>query len=704
MANRKQSSEDADILAAAKDEFARIEDVERENRTTALESILFARKGEQWPEHIRKLREAERRPILTINKLPAFIRQVVNDSRMNKPSIKIRPVDGKADPETADVISGLIRNIEYVSNADVAYDTAVESAVSGGIGYWRVTMDYSYEDSFEMDLGIQRIGNPFSVYGDPNSRAADSSDWDVAFVVDRLSKRQYERKYGSADSKIDWDSDAWRNLAEPWMDSDGVQVAEYWTREEVKRRILRFTDTRSGEMFVTDEDGVQDEDVAPLIELGVLQFMDEREGIKHKVTQRIMSGAELLKTTEWPGCYIPIVPVYGEEIDVEGKRYFRSLIWHAMDPQREYNFWRTAAAELVALAPRVPFIGPKGAFDDDPNWQVANTHSLAYLEYKGNVPPQRQPLDIGPAVGNMQMALAASDDIKAVTGIHDASLGQRSNETSGKAIMARQREGDVSTFHFIDNMSRAIRHTGRILVDLIPKVYTTERIVRVIGEDGKEETKQVNAPYPVRDPRSGEPVTQVVGRDQRTGLPLEEAVTAMHDLRVGKYDVAVDTGPSFTTRREEASIAMTEIVRAHPPAAPILAPEIIKNMDFPNAQEISEKFEKMAEGQVPPQVQKMIEQGKQELLKLQQENAQLKMSAAEDQAKLQADIQAAQAKLEADKQVEALRIQSDKEIAMMRIAAEKEIAAYKANVQAEASIQSAAMRPQPQPGFRQPAE
>lgn len=702
MAKRKQSSEDEDILADAKEEFSRIADSEAENRQMAIDSINFARKGDQWPEDIRKQRELEGRPILTINKLPAFIRQVVNDARQNKPSIKIRPVDSQADPDTAEVIAGLIRNIEYTSNADVAYDTAMECAVSGGVGYWRVSADYAYEDSMEMDIGIQRVANPFSVYGDPNSRAADSSDWDVAFVVDRLSKRQYERKYGEG-KPIDWDNDAWRGVEDPWMEENSVQVAEYWTREQVKRKMLLFADMRDGKPFLTDEEGVQDEDIARLIEMGIFEFRQEREGVKHKVTQRIMSGAEILKTTDWPGCYIPIVPVYGDEFDIEGKRFFLSLVYHAMDAQRHYNYWRTNATELVALAPRVPYIGPKGAFDIDDGWNTANVKSHSYLEYAGQIPPQRQQLDVGPAVGSMQEALAANDDIKATIGMYDASLGQRSNETSGRAIMARQREGDVSTFHFLDNMSRAIRHTGRIIVDLIPKFYTQERIIRVLGVDGKEDSKQVNKPYPVMDPRTGEPQTKVVGRDPQTGLVLEEAVTAMHDLRVGKYDVAVDTGPSFTTRREEASIAMTEIVRAHPPAAQILAPEIVKLMDFPNAQDIAEKFEQQASGQLPPQAQKMMEEGKKRIEQLTQENAQMKMSQAETQAKLQADMQAEAAKLENEKQIEVMRLQHEREIAMLRVQTERDIALEKARIQAEVSVATVAMKPQPQP-FRQPAE
>jgi len=609
-----------DLLTKGREAFKKAEEAEGENRLIALEDIKFSRLGEQWPENIRQQREREFRPCLTINKMPAFIRQVVNDARQNKPSIKVHPVDSNADPKTAEVINGLIRNIEYTSNADVAYDTAIEASVSGGFGYWRIGMDYAYDDVFDMDVTIERIANQFSVYGDPASQSADSSDWNNAFIVERMSRDEYKRRYGSkknaADEEvcIDFESDAW---GEGWLDDEFVLVAEWWSREETEHEIVQLDDGNvySKEDLETDPDLIE---VGVLIDAGVIKVLGTRMAKTFKVKQVIMSGADVLEKRDWPGCYIPIVPVYGDEIVVEGKRYFRSLIHNAMDAQRMYNYWRTTATELVALAPKVPWIGRKGTFDSDAQrWNTANSQSHAYLEYDGEA-PQRQPLDTGPAAGALQESLNASDDMKAIIGIYDASLGARSNETSGRAIMARQREGDVATFHFIDNLSRAIRHTGRILIDLIPKVYTKERIIRVLGEDGTPKTVKVNGQEP-------EPV---IGPDGKPEVDDEgNVIMALHSLTVGKYDLTVTSGPSFTTRREEAAAQMTELVRAFPQAAPFIADIMARNFDWPGADEIAKRFEAMnpaKQQEIPPQIQQQLQEMQQAIQKLSGENQSLK--------------------------------------------------------------------------------
>ncbi|MRX31909.1 portal protein [Aminobacter sp. MDW-2] len=662
-------SETDDLLREAREAFQRASDVENDNRQTALEDIRFARAGEQWPADIVKQRQIDGRPCLTINKLPAFIRQVVNDARQNKPSIKVHPADSGADPETAEVINGLIRNIEYTSNADIAYDTATECAVTGGFGYIRVGIDHAFDDSFDMDIQIKRVSNPFSVYGDPNSTAADSSDWDTAFVVDRLSKSQFEAQY-KGKAKVDWDSTAWTGLkGTDWLNDDGVLVAEWWQREEKDRVIVL---TEDGMVFGKDE-LESDPDLQALLQAGVLKIHRERTTKTHKVTQRIISGADVLETNNWVGRYIPIIPVYGDEFDIEGKRYFRSMIHNAIDSQRAFNYWRTAATELVALAPKVPYIGPKGAFDTDiDRWNTANTKSHPFLEYDGQQPPQRQPLDTGAAAGSLQEALNASDDMKAIIGIYDASLGARSNETSGRAIMARQREGDVSTFHFIDNMSRAIRHTGRILIDLIPKVYTGPRIVRIIGEDGSQAPKQINKEAPATD-KKGNPLADEQGNP----------IMAMHDLTAGKYDLTVSTGPSFTTRREEAAAQMTEMIRAFPQAAPIVGPELAKNLDWPGADEIAEKMEAMTSGQIPPELQKAIEDGKQQIAKLTEENQSLKTDQSAEMAKVEAQKQLDMVKIQGQREIEMMKIASDREIAREKIAADYEIAQMKTRLSAQ---------------------
>jgi hypothetical protein len=671
-----------DILAEGKKLFSLAESTENDNRVAADEDIRFARNEEQWPEAIRRQREREERPCLTISKMNAFIRQVVNDARQNKPAIKVHPADSGADPDTADVINGLIRNIEYTSNADTAYDTAVECAVSGGFGYVRVGLDYAYHDSFDMDLQIKRVANPFSVYGDPNSVEADSSDWNNAFVVERLTEDQFNAKY-KGKSKVDWDdTTAWGD--ESWREANEVMVAEWWTRTEEDVKVYLTTD---GKVFSQDQID-KDTDVQALIERGVIEFARDRIAKKMKVRQRIMSGAEILEDNDWAGCYIPIIPVYGDEYNIKGRRYFRSLIHSAKDAQRQFNYWRSTATELVALAPRVPWIGPKGSFDHDQDrWNTANKQSHAYLEYddKGT-PPTRIPLDSGPAAGALQEALNASDDMKAVIGLYDASLGARSNETSGRAIMARQREGDVSTFHFVDNMSRAIRHTGRVLIDLIPHVYTGERIVRVMGEDGTPEKRQLGKEYPKTDPKTGEPLQDEMG----------QAIMALHDLSAGKYDLTVTTGPSFTTRREEAAYQMTEMMRALPASAPILGKHLAKNLDWPGADEIAEELEAMSGGpQIPPEVQQAIEEGKQIIAKLQEENQQLKGDRSMEEAKLAADMQKAQleaqhkmqiaqAELQSKEQLAAIEIESEERIAQLRIASEARIAAERNRIAAAA--------------------
>jgi len=661
MADDDKKSDSTDLLSAGKKAFELCESHDSDNRQAYKEDTLFVRAREQWPENIRKQREADGRPCLTIDKLGPVIRQVVNDSRQNKPSIKVHPVDSEGDPETAEIINGLIRNIEYTSNADVSYDTAVECAVGGNRGYIRVGLDYAYDDSFDLDIKIDRVANPLSVYPDPHSTAADSSDWNVAFVVDKMTRDAFKAEYPKA-TVTDWDSDAWTEAGE-WLDNDGVLVAEWWTRETYEKTIVK---AENGAVY-DEKDLTEDPDLAFAVTNNLLILAKDKQGQPirrvtkcYRVIQRIMTGAEILSEREWPGKYIPIIPVYGDEFWIDGKRYLRSLINGAKDAQQMLNFWRTSGTELVALAPRVPFIGRKGAFNhDQERWQTANTKSHSYLEYEGDLPPQRQPLDSGVAAGSMQEALNASDDIKAITGIYDASLGARSNETSGRAIMARQREGDVSTFHFIDNLARAIRHTGRVIIDLIPHVYDAPRIVRVIGEDGSQKPVQVNKQTTKLNEETGEPERDETG----------QAIMAIHDLTVGKYDLTVSTGPNYTTMRQETAEQMMQLIQAYPDAAPLIGDILVKSLDWQGADEIAERLKKMLPPQVagqapvPPEVLKAIEEGKQRLQQLEQENLQLRAGEAEAIAKIQSDEKVEAEKIRSNERIEAARLTSQERIA-----------------------------------------
>lgn len=591
-------SRERDILKGAMERFDESQTGSSEVRDAAHEDIEFARLGEQWPAEVRKARAAEGRPCLTVNKLPAFIRHVVNQARQAKPSIKVSPVDGGADVETAEVIAGLVRSIERHSDADVAYDTAIDHAVTCGFGFFRIGIEYAHDDTFDLEARIERIANPLMVHWDVTSTRFDASDWDYAFVSDWLSLEQFKARYpGAKATSFAGDN---RDATQFWWKGDDVRVAEYWERTEGERELVLLSSgaavraDRMGELAraFLEQAGldlggqVDDEEaIRAAAELGGVSEVRRRRVAFGEVRRRIITGAEVLEDDEWPGTTIPICPVWGDEVYFDGVRHFRSLVRDTRDPQAMVNFWRSASTELVALAPRAPFLMPQDAIPKNPaeaaKWATANTRSHAYLTYAGSQMPQRQPFAGVPA-GAVQEALNASDDIKAITGIYDASLGARSNETSGRAIMARQAQGDVSNFHFIDNLSRAIRYCGRCLVEIIPAVYSTRQAIRILGEDEAEKVVRLRA---------------TGGGGALPGPEGEEG--RLYDLAVGKYDVSVSTGPSYATQREEARAFLLEILQRVPGAAPLLGDVVLEHLDFAGAQRIADRLKLI----LPPQIQ-----------------------------------------------------------------------------------------------------
>ena len=631
---------DKDTLAEALEHFKLSEEAESENRKAWIDDVRFARLGEQWPDGVKRQREIDGRPCLTINRMPAMLRQVVNDARQNKPAIKVHPVDSGAKRETAEILNGLIRNIEYTSNADVAYDTALDHAVTGGFGYFRIDVDYACDDEFDLDIKICRIANPLTVYGDENSTAADSSDWNKAFITELYTESEFEKRWKGAE-KSNWES-SYRDLPDGWRDNELVRVAEWWTREEVPAKLLKLSDGMV--LYVNEYMRIKD-----ILDAQGITVVGERDTKTNKVKQKIISGAEVLEENEWAGKYIPIVPVYGDEVMVEGKRHWISLTRWAKDPQQMFNYWRTASTELVALAPKAPYLGPKGAFNTDANkWATANNVSYPYIEYDGAVMPQRQPF-AGPPAGALQEALNASDDMKSTMGIYDAALGARSNETSGRAILQRQRESDTATFNYIDNLSRAIRHAGRVMVDLIPKVYNAPRIIRVIHEDGSNESVPINQPFTPDQAKSPQAQAYEAGKTQET----VDGLTRIYDVTTGKYDVTCEAGPSFSTKREEAAAQMMELGRMFPPMMQVAGDLLVKNLDWPGADDIADRLKAMLppqlQGQSPQvmqmrqQMQQMDQMAKQAVGQLNQQIAQLQQQLQQEkshdaQAMLQADI------------------------------------------------------------------
>lgn len=585
---KEKITTDDEILLLAKKRFHLAVEAESASRREEIDDKRFM-VGEQWPIDIKTTRLADERPCLTINRIPQFVRQITNDQRQNRPSIKINPVDEGADVDTAKVIQGIVRHIEYSSNADIAYDTAFESAVKGGLGYFRILTEYSDPMSFQQEIRIKQIKDRFSAYLDPFYQEPDGSDSQWGFVFDDMSKDEYTAEY--PDSKASGMSD-WESVGDSdpdWFKKDGLRVSEYYCIELKKVKIVKLTNG-----IVIEKDLLPE-----TLETGV-KVISERETLIPQVKWYKINGVEILDRADIPGRYIPIIPVVGEEEILEGRKIVSGIIRNAKDPQRMYNYWASSETEMIALAPKAPFIGMEGQFEGyEADWKTANTKNHAFLQYRGKSlngimapPPQRTPFQ--PDVLAITQARAQSaEDLKATTGIYDASLGARSNEQSGLAIQRRNSQSQTSNFHFIDNLSRSIKHAGRIIINWIPEIYDEKSTVRIVGEDGTIDMVKINQTF------------------------KEGGEEKSHFMDRGTYDCTVDTGPSFQTKRQEAVSGMLDLTKIAPQLMGMAGDLMVRNMDWPFAREIADRIKKtlppgIAEDDkngppVPPQVQAQMQ-------------------------------------------------------------------------------------------------
>ena len=582
------------IIATALERFKRCEEAESENRSRSLEDLGFSL-GAQWDEAVRRARETDpngARPCLTVDKLDQYVRQVVNDARQNKPAIKPRAKDAGADVETAEVLAGIVRHIEDQSSADIAYDTAVEMAARAGFGFIRVVTDYCYDEGFEQDILIREVANPFACYVDPDAAQADGSDARYGFAWEDMPRERFEAQYPDADaSGFDAGGEG-----EDWIRKDTVRVCEYFSAEDEPRRVWQGQDGQASE---TEIEGAA-----------------SRTTKRRKVMWRKITAREVLEEREWPSRYIGIVPVYGHRISVEGRRVTRSIVGSAKDAQRMYNYAASAFVERVALTPKAPYIATTAQIEGhEPTWQTANTGNYSVLPYNADPnspPPQRQIVADIPS-GWMAVMQSMEHDIQGALGMYNAAVGAPSNEKSGRAILARQKEADVATFHVIDNLSRAIRQVGRIVIDLVPRIYDTARVVRILGEDGSEKFARID------------PEQQEARRDIRdvSGQVIER----IYNPGVGRYDVTVTVGPGYSTKRQEAAEFLTQVVQSSPAMMQVAGDLMFKALDMPYADELADRMRKMmppqlqeqAGPQVPPEVQQQMEAMGQQMAQMQEQ-------------------------------------------------------------------------------------
>ena len=571
-------------------------DADTMNRQEALEDLKFV-SGDQWPVTLQNSRNLESRPCLTINKLDGYCRQVANQQRQQRPRIKVHATNTHEQMVEAQDIQGIIRHIEVNSNADHAYDNAFDYAVRMGWGFMRVRTDYVSEDSFDQEIYIDPVDNPFTVYFDPNSILPDGSDAEKCLITTMMSKEVFRSLYPNNDDGTSFTQRGTGDSQSEWITKEDIRLAEYYYTVREKAKLYLLSDGSS--TFADDKDFFN------RLQMAGISVIDTRESFKKTIKYKKLTAVEVIEERDWPSRYIPIVPVYGRHVVIGDKRKKFGMVRYAKDSQRMYNFWQTSITESIALAPKAKWVMAEGQDEGHENdWAQANIKSFPLLRYKQTdiegrtaPPPQRLQPEPPPA-GTMAAAAIVSDDIKAIMGIFDpAQLGQ--GNISGKALNGQQQQVDLTNYDYYDNLTRSIAHVGKICLDLIPKIYDTQRILRIIGEDGKSDMLNLNQ----RD---------AVGN-------------ILNDTSIGQYDVVMETGPGYNSKRQEAVDNMLPLLSAAPELMQVAGDLVFRNMDWPGADIIADRLaasNPMAQiddkSKVPPQVQMQLAMSQKQIQELTQ--------------------------------------------------------------------------------------
>jgi len=634
----ERSSQKA-LLLKIRDRFKVMTTADETNRSLALEDLRFANEpGAQWDQNMKK--ERGQRPCYEFNKCRINGKRVINEIRANRPSVKVRAVEG-SDKKGADLREGLIRNVFNTSDFDTVTDQAAEYQVDAGMAAWRVATEYSDDTAFDQDIVIKPFKNPFCVYADPACQdilKRDAEDW---IITEKLSKAAYKARWPKA-KEIEFEESVLFDDQDEWEDDETIRICEYWYKEPYDKEIW-LVKTPTGNLTV---DSTSDEapGVQEKIKAGEYELIRRRTAKCHRIKMCIASGDAILEEADWAGSMFPFVMIYGEYKVIDGKVVWWGLHRFAKDAQRSYNVSRTAIDETIALAPQAKWWATaaqaKGLTD---KWSVAHKENLPWLPYNADPaamnggPPQRMPgADVPVAL--LQQAVVAAQDLRDVTGLHEASFGEESSEKSGVALARKQNQAQIVTYNFGDNVAKGVMRTGEILLDLFPEIYDAEREMRILGADGAEDYVKVNEVVP--------------GPPDESGMPTSVRV---NDMAAGKFDVTVKTGPNFATQRQEAVEVYGQLFPPESPLYPFVADLIAKAMDYPYSDEISERILLAA----PPQVQQKLAEGKelppevvqaqaqvQQAMQMVQQQGQLVQAAAQEVEQSKAEAQKEQAKVQ----------------------------------------------------------
>ena len=674
------------FITLARDRWNSINQHESDIRTKEQDDLAFFA-SDQWPNEIKAQRVADKRPCLTINRLPGFVRQITNEMRDGRPGIRVEPVDNFGDKDKAEAIEGVIQHIEANSDADVAYARAADGQVRIGRGYFRVVPEYASDESFEQELCIKSIRNPFSVYFDHASQELDGSDARYAFIVEDIPLTEYDARYGadtrrSLDSWMGGDSGGY-----DWKPEGKIKVAEYYCFVPKKKLIHQL---QNG--WILDDETLQNPEIqAKLAEIQVPPTpVQSRDVEGRQLTWALINGAEILegnadKTAgrEMPGRWIPIFPVLGEEIDINGRVEYRGIIRDATGAQQMSNFWKSSMTETVALAPKAPFIAEEGQIEGrEGEWDQANVKNFSVLKYKGKAvdghllpPPQRNTAE--PPIQAMAMlSMQAENDLRATSGFsYDVGASEKRVEQSGRAILARQKQGETGNSHFSAHLAVALRHAGRVIIDLLPHYYSAPRIKRILGRDGNPKTIVMHAGSP----------EEAMALAQAQNL----AETSVFDLSVGRYDVRVMAGVSYASQRQEDRELMVNALQTNPQLMQLIGDLFFKTMDSPIAERIAKRLQKalppglndeeQKPGQVPPEAQAQL-----------QKAGELIDALTKTVNELQDGIESKAMELASKERIAQIQAETQMTIEQAKIASEQALATMQANTQQQLASQKTA--------------
>jgi hypothetical protein len=617
MADKDQKT----IVEIAHDRYQRAHDAYNSLRQQAIADTRFVMGDSenqwQWPEDVYQQRAATLgKPCLTINLTAQHCNQVINAIRQNRPAGRVLPVDSMADPDTAEILGGLCRSIQSYSNADTAHDIAAEHAIYGGEGYWRILTEYESEESFDQVITIKSLTNPQLVYIDPDAVEPDRSDAKWGFIFEDISIEQAKEDHPDLDPSS-WATDGDRG----WVKNDTIRRAEYFWCEYKEDTLYLLGD---GSTALKSKLPQGAKVAANMLSLGdgqVIAVVKERQTkLKQWYWCKLLGGeTEPVDKREWMGKYLPIVTVVGKELNVNGDIVRKGIVRDLKDPARMVNYSYSASVETLALQNKVPYLAAAESIENfEDIWGAANIDNRAYLPWNAfneegqplPKPERQQPAMM--AAAQVQMLQLSTEEMRAASGQQNANFGIKSEANSGIGIQRLKAQGEIATFHFPDNLARALTYEMRVLVDLIPKIYDSKRIVRILGLDGGEEKAHL-------DPDMQQPYAET---------PSDELgeVNKIFNPLMGRYDVAIDTGPSYHTQRQEAAEALTNLTQHNPQIMQVAGDIVMRAYDFPMAEEMAKRLEKTlppglkeengAQPPLPPEVQQHMQQSEQQIQQL----------------------------------------------------------------------------------------